>query len=290
MWTCEHCGETVDEDDFEVCWRCSTPRGLPDLAPPPPLVDEPDDDKIAVFLALRRGIRTVAAHPVILVAALPDLFSYLVVNGFGVPAERFLADPTSLGWRDYVTLLPGMLLVAAASSGLATLLAYAAAKGEVSLADALTTLARRFPALLAAALVLPFEYLVIGRPRVVPLLLTYALVYVSVRLAFWNAAILVDGLGAIAALRRSWQLTRGNWWRLSMLGWMSGSFCLLLALAHVAIPAVPIPALLVVGVLLGPVGTAVLTSAYLQRIGVLPGPRPLPGTVGRYDAVAFPGS
>src|SRR6185369_16021787 len=47
MWTCEHCGETVDEDDFEVCWRCSTPRGLPDLAPPPPLVDEPDDDKIA---------------------------------------------------------------------------------------------------------------------------------------------------------------------------------------------------------------------------------------------------
>jgi hypothetical protein len=26
MWTCEKCGERI-EDQFEACWRCDTPKG-----------------------------------------------------------------------------------------------------------------------------------------------------------------------------------------------------------------------------------------------------------------------
>lgn len=34
MWTCNQCGETV-EDQFDRCWKCSTPKGqgVPDARP-----------------------------------------------------------------------------------------------------------------------------------------------------------------------------------------------------------------------------------------------------------------
>ena len=37
MWTCKQCGETV-EDQFDRCWKCSTPKGQepPDGTTPGP--------------------------------------------------------------------------------------------------------------------------------------------------------------------------------------------------------------------------------------------------------------
>src|SRR5262249_31407080 len=104
VWTCEHCGETVDEDDVEVCWRCGAPRGQVDTEPSAePVVGERDDDeRIAVFLAFGRGVQTVVAHPIILVAAVPLLVWPLVAIMLGiVPADSFV-HPTSLGWREHL--------------------------------------------------------------------------------------------------------------------------------------------------------------------------------------------
>ncbi len=44
--------------------------------------------------------------------------------------------------------------------------------------------------------------------------LMIVLVWLAVRFLVAPAAIVVEEIGAFAGLRRSWQLTRGNWWRL----------------------------------------------------------------------------
>jgi len=35
MWTCQHCGET-SEDQFDSCWKCASRRVLPAPNPPAP--------------------------------------------------------------------------------------------------------------------------------------------------------------------------------------------------------------------------------------------------------------
>jgi hypothetical protein len=288
VWTCEHCGETVDEDDFDVCWRCSSLRGRPEAEEPHPApVDEPaDDDRVAVFLALARGIRTSVAHPIILVAAVPGLLWHLAATVFGPSAAGFFVHPTSLDWRMSLAILPDALVFGPVSTGLATLLVYAAATGSVSVAQAASTLVRRFPALLATW-VLAVPVMLVGTlpvPPLVALFSVYLGLYVGVRLTFWTSTILVDDLGPLAGARRAWVLAHGNWWRLCAL------FLIPWIVSRAASRLIPVPAVFLVSLLVAPVRDAIVTSGYLQRVGVLPGPSPFPSTLARRGAVAFPGS
>ena len=288
MWSCEHCGETVDEDDFEVCWRCSSPRVVHEAQPevPPRVVGElADDGRIAVFLAIGRGVGTIVAHPIILAATVPTLLWHLAATVFGPSAVGFFGHPTSLDWRTFIALLPHVLVLGPVSTGLVTLLVYAAAKGSISVTEAVSILVRRFPALLVtSALVVPF-FVSVGAfsPRFafLPMCVVF---YVEVRLTFWAAAILVDGLGPLAAARRAWVLAHGNWWRLCVLAGLTG------IVDRVAKPFIPVPAAFLLSVLLAPLHEAIVTSAYLQRIGILPGRSPFPSTLRQEGAVAFPGS
>jgi hypothetical protein len=42
-----------------------------------------------------------------------------------------------------------------------------------------------------------------------------AVVFVYVRLALASPALVIEGLGPVAAVRRSWALVRGSWWRIA---------------------------------------------------------------------------
>lgn len=71
-------------------------------------------------------------------------------------------------------------------------------------------------AALLAVLVVPT--LTLGAPAVIPSILVVLvgaglLVFVYVRLAVASPALVIEGLGPIAAIRRSWRLVRGSWWR-----------------------------------------------------------------------------
>lgn len=35
MWLCKNCGEQVEDDTFEVCWKCGTGRDGVTMVPPP---------------------------------------------------------------------------------------------------------------------------------------------------------------------------------------------------------------------------------------------------------------
>jgi hypothetical protein len=76
-----------------------------------------------------------------------------------------------------------------------------------SLLDALVTALRRLPGMALAALVW-FVAVIVGMVLfLVPGVILWG------KLEFWIAAAFVDDVGAIGGLGRSWELTKGNWWR-----------------------------------------------------------------------------
>jgi Membrane domain of glycerophosphoryl diester phosphodiesterase len=91
--------------------------------------------------------------------------------------------------------------------GAITLAAIDVAMGRpATLASCLKGVLRRYWALLGLAL---FGVLL------VPLLLCFPLfLWILVRWAVSVPALLAEGIGPIGSIRRSWQLTRDNWWRL----------------------------------------------------------------------------
>ena len=68
------------------------------------------------------------------------------------------------------------------------------------------------------------------------ILLCILFAYVAVKLMLASAVASAEGAGPIAILRRSWELSNGNWWRLLafLLLFGVGALCLLLAVQSVA--------------------------------------------------------
>jgi hypothetical protein len=88
-------------------------------------------------------------------------------------------------------------------------------------------------------------------------------IYLAVQLIFWREVIVAEAAGLARASRRSWNLVRRNWWRLAFLAATRlGAGMLLKRLpAYLSVPA---------DALLWLAGDAVMASAYLQRVGLLP--------------------
>ncbi len=123
-----------------------------------------------------------------------------------------------------------------------------AVKPGISLGEALALGFRRVPHAFAAAflvglgLAIPLVVLSAASPALGQLYMIAASLYFSVRFLFLNVAI-VDRLeGPIAAIRRSWVMTRGNFWRIMLL------------VVAVAVPIMLVQ--VVAGILLGLVGFA----------------------------------
>jgi hypothetical protein len=68
------------------------------------------------------------------------------------------------------------------------------------------------------------------------IVLCFVLAFVSVRLMLASAVASAENIGPIAILRRSWQLSRGNWWRLFafLIVFGIGALCLIWAVDSVA--------------------------------------------------------
>lgn len=129
----------------------------------------------------------------------------------------------------------------------------------------------RTPAYLASGLIWVFPFAILfytvsrgmfeRPPQLTPgqslatLLLLIALIFLSVRLIMSSAVASAEPAGPIAILRRSWELTRGHWWRL---------FAFLAAFLFVAIVA-----LSAVGAIAGIVGTLLFGEAHAMTVSAL---------------------
>src|SRR6266481_113566 len=94
MWRCSQCGAEV-EDDFEVCWSCSTARSgasyeefhadISGASAPAPIA-APEVEQIAVLQAIEDGIVAIARHRVLLLAGVLLVASRLGDSFFATPS------------------------------------------------------------------------------------------------------------------------------------------------------------------------------------------------------------
>ena len=160
------------------------------------------------------------------------------------------------------------LVVVPMAAGLTMALVHATIREAASVAAALGDVTRRLPRLMVVAALLNAPWL--ATPSDPPgigfaLLFLPGLVvatYLAFRLIFGEPAIVIDDLGVVDAIRRSWTLTRGNWWRALALMLVSApAFGLSFWLATpVAVTMRHFTVVLVY---------AILACAYLQRSGQL---------------------
>ena len=145
----------------------------------------------------------------------------LILGIFGVFWALALAKATVPGSKDPRQMFAALFTPAAmggfALSMLASLVFYGAltktvsawAKGDesLSLGSALAVGARRLPGAVLASLL---YLLALGIGLV---LLVVPGVYLFGKFQLWSTAMFVDDAGAVESLRISWRLTRGRWWR-----------------------------------------------------------------------------
>lgn len=155
----------------------------------------------------------------------------------------------------------------------------AAYLGEpVTVGASLAAAARSIPALFVAFLVLaPVLLFVLGLSRVlfVPIVL---FAFLAVKWALTSPAIVAERVGPFRGMKRSWQLTRGNWWRsfgiLLVLALMSlviyaalifalyASVSSLESISAPALATIDVAFILIVLVIIYPLSAAILSTLY----------------------------
>ena len=289
MWRCSKCGAEV-EDDFEVCWNCSTARSgaryeefhatVPGDSAPAPIAP-PEVEHIGVLQAIEDGIGAIARHRVLLLAGMLLVASRLGDSFFATPGAQAVhgANPIArllplLRWQ-FVAWWAMRLVVYALADGFVVAFLYGAACGRASPVEAASRALSRLPSLVGAEAIVVAIFVALvavgsHAPHHAALWsCAFALqIYLAVRLIFWREVIVVEAAGLARASRRSWNLVRRNWWRLAFLaavtGWGAGMLLKRLP-AYLSVPA---------GALLSLAADAVMASAYLQRVGLLPRRRP----------------
>src|SRR5438093_1640246 len=242
MWSCSQCGAEV-EDDFEVCWNCSTARSgacyeefhatVPGDSAPAPIAP-PEVEHIGVLQAIEDGIGAIARHRVLLLAGVLLVASRLGDSFFATPGAPKVegANPIApllplLRWQ-FVAWQSMRLVVDALADGFVVAFLYGAACGPASPVQAASRAVSRLPSLVGAEAIVgaiflvPFVALVAvgshASPHAALWSWTFALeIYLAVRLIFWREVIMVEAAGLARASRRSWNLVRRNWWRLAFL-------------------------------------------------------------------------
>src|SRR5881397_4425661 len=162
MWRCSECGAEV-EDDFEVCWSCSTARSgasyeefhadLPSASAPAPIAAL-EVEQIAVLQAIKDGIGAIARHRVLLLAGVLLVASRLGDSFFATPGTPAVegANPIALlllRWQS-VAWQAKHLVVDALADGFVVAFLYGAACGRASPVEAASRALSRLPSLVGA--------------------------------------------------------------------------------------------------------------------------------------------
>lgn len=224
-WHCAHC-DTVVDDDLAACWSCGRPRPDMTAVPVDTVGSRPTEPRLPIVATVAAALRLVVTHPFLLVAAVPPLVWAVVATTLGIPGQGFFAsDRTADGLAAFVWACPLAVFFGPLGQGLAIAIAAGAVRGA-SFSQSLGVVARKLPALV----ILSVPWLAVAGPSlvaiqagrlfgsgavrsVVAMLGLLPSVYLSVRLVFSAVAIVVDEVGVVEGLTRSWALTQSLWWR-----------------------------------------------------------------------------
>jgi len=158
---------------------------------------------------LRDALRVLLAHPVPFLALSAAIVVpvHLIVSGVGL---EYLTAPYREGSRRVeVAINTGVSFVLIAplvTAGTIHALRSVAAREPPSPGASIVTALEAFTPLLLAVL-LSAAGILLGLPLILPA------VYLAVRWVFVPQAVMLDGARGADALRRSWRLVEGSWWR-----------------------------------------------------------------------------
>lgn len=197
---------------------------------------------------------------------LPVAFAFIGLPGIVIDLVRPVMVPgqevQAGGWM--LAIIPAWFALIYGSLVLSTL----ALSGGMSVRDALAHAARRLTSAVGVMLMLGFVVVILmtpvaafvpgaaaGAPAAVPpgvglylMAIAVAAIVASIRFLLFNVALVAEEGGAVASLKRSWAMTRGQFWRL--LGCML-IFVLATLVIGVAISVAAGSVLLIIGKALG---------------------------------------
>ena len=211
--------------------------------------------KFSIFKTLSEGFKIAKQNPIIFVPPLIAgvLSFFLQLNTLNLQVPNFSSILLNIVVNLISVFLYGMTIV---------MVYHVSTRKRVSLGSAAQIVAKRFIALFLATILM---VVVIG---VGYMLLIIPGIFLTVKLFFYEFAILIDNPNVIGSLKRSWRVTKGNWWRigglLSLMGLTYVPVSILNLVLWVFSPAGPIFITSLLSSLLTAWYTATLTIAYLR--------------------------
>jgi len=184
--------------------------------------------------AIGRGIRVLKENPIIFVPATLSGILAVVSLSFTAPSPHLSFTEMIRFLLVVLLLITLLLLINLFLNGMIIKMSYDATKGKTSLSGSVKFVARKYGTLLLASII--FGIVVFLGPYIVALIISIPLlilrelrfpamfipligsgiltIFMVIKLLFYGYAILVDGNSAIDSLKKSWNITKGNWWRI----------------------------------------------------------------------------
>jgi hypothetical protein len=180
-----------------------------------------------VFRTFGNAIRLIVAHPTIFAAAIP----LLLWKGTALSLDLPQSSDEAITLQQFVADLPATLLFEPLAAGLAISFAAEASRGRASWTRSVRCLLPKVPRLLALYAVLAGLGAVVlivwphvprlSAPHWILVPFGLLLLWLCIRLALVQVALLVDDIGIRGAIARSWALTNGNAWRVFGLAFLT---------------------------------------------------------------------
>jgi hypothetical protein len=214
--------------------------------------------KLKLIKAMQDGWEILIENLMILFpASFLALIGIVFSEAFQPPEEEVLV---MVDWL--LTNLPAILplsLLTLFFTAMIVRLAYDATRKNLSLAKATEVVLGKFPILFLASLLFLFlttlGFLALFIPGI----------FIAMKLSFFDCAILIDEDGVISSLKRSWEITKGNWWKVFALFLI---FTLIIGIPLGFIDLLPrevsLPITFFFSLLLGAWSQSSFTLAYLQ--------------------------
>ena len=190
--------------------------------------------KLKIGEAIRRGIKVLKENPIIFVPAIISGILAVVSLSFTAPSLHLSFTEMMRFLFLMLLLIILLLLINLFLHGMVIKMSYDATKGETSLSGSVKFVARKYGTLLLASII--FVIVVFLGPYIVAVIISIPLlilrelkfpamfipfigfgipaVFLVIKLLFYGYAILLDGNSAIDSLKKSWNITKGNWWRI----------------------------------------------------------------------------
>ncbi len=219
--------------------------------------------KIKIQEALKEGFKILRKNPIIFVPAVIIATLALSINFIPTP---FLENGDTTSATNYLLAVLSFLLLSTLI-GLIDLfltsiiirMVYDATQGEVSLSKGVKIAVRKYPYLLISLIL----YILISFMGFIALIIPG--IFLDIKLLYFDRAILIDNEGITKSLKKSWGITKGDWWTTFALSLFFIIIPLgLYWLLDMFQSPVSLALNFIITLLLTPWGVSSLTIAYLQ--------------------------